>query len=216
MSVVVGIDVGGDRKGFHAVALSRLRNLELIHSTNHSEIVRWVKSIAPAVIAIDAPCRWAVDGSRSRAAERELHRAGIHCFFSPDFEGSNRPAKKNWNFGWIKQARKLYEDLERDFPLFEGAGRGVKTTIETFPHGVASVLAGQRLSGKTKVPDRRRLLHSICKIDETQLPNIDFVDAALCAYAAESFFKGTYQAVGNKEEGFIVLPAGVRRVGVSP
>jgi predicted RNase H-like nuclease len=42
--------------------------------------------------------------------------------------------------------------------------------------------------------------------DVSGLPNIDFVDAALCAAAADAFRINRYQLFGDREEGFIVVP----------
>ena len=46
--------------------------------------------------------------------------------------------------------------------------------------------------------------------DHGNLPNIDFVDAALCAVAADEFRKGDYQPHGDRAEGFIVVPKGLK------
>ena len=38
-------------------------------------------------------------------------------------------------------------------------------------------------------------------------PNIDFVDAALCAVAAHEFRNSNHQRYGNSHEGFMAAPA---------
>jgi len=38
------------------------------------------------------------------------------------------------------------------------------------------------------------------------LPNIDFVNAALCAVAADAFRNGRYQFFGDQDEGCLLLP----------
>ena len=43
--------------------------------------------------------------------------------------------------------------------------------------------------------------------DVSPLANIDFVDAALCALTAERFLLRRTISFGDKEEGFIVVPA---------
>lgn len=212
LETFVGIDVGGAKKGFHCVALSSDRGLDARHFDSHDEVVDWLRGLVPRIVAIDAPCKWAKKGSSSREAERSLHKDGIHCFFSPDQDGSRRPKKANWNYDWIKQGRKIYDALSKDYPLFVGGRERKALTIETFPHGVASALSEVPLSGNSKVRDRRRLLREVCEIDESRLRNIDFVDAALCAYAAECFARDDIQVVGNPGEGYIVLPKGVRRL----
>lgn len=59
---------------------------------------------------------------------------------------------------------------------------------------------------KPKVPSRRRILQD-WGYDADSLPNIDFLDAALCAVAAEAFREGRSKHFGRRNEGFIVIPA---------
>lgn len=68
---VVGIDVGGDRKGFHAVALSDGKLVDRKVGRNPTEMVDWCIYYKAKVIAIDAPCRSSKSGL-SRLVEREL------------------------------------------------------------------------------------------------------------------------------------------------
>ena len=77
--------------------------------------------------------------------------------------------------------------------------------FETFPQAVACALAGEIVSAKYKSKVRRKLLSGI-GIDTTSLPNIDFVDAALCAVAANYLLSGNVNAYGDMAEGFIVVP----------
>jgi predicted nuclease with RNAse H fold len=76
---VVGVDVGGERKGFHAVALTGEQYSGCYATTDVGQLVDWCHEVQGAVIAVDAPCRWSTDG-RARPAERELMRMGIWCF----------------------------------------------------------------------------------------------------------------------------------------
>ena len=61
------------------------------------------------------------------------------------------------------------------------------------------------VSAKSKAKVRREALKNRGQ-DVSSLPNIDFVDAALCAVAADEFRKGNYQRYGDLSEGFIVVP----------
>ena len=79
----VGIDVGGERKGFHAVALTGGTTTDQLVTADVEALRDWCLNTHNAlVIAIDAPCRWSHDG-RMRACERELMRQGMNCFASP-------------------------------------------------------------------------------------------------------------------------------------
>ena len=68
----VGIDVGGARKGFHAVAITGGDYSSHIATKNVGDLAHWCRATMRArVIAVDAPCRLARRAARSvdRAAE---------------------------------------------------------------------------------------------------------------------------------------------------
>ena len=62
LPVVVGIDVGGPKKGFHAVALNGRRYLDKYASLDAKAITKWCSEIGAKAIGIDAPCRWGTKG----------------------------------------------------------------------------------------------------------------------------------------------------------
>ena len=69
---VVGIDVGGARKGFHAVAITDGTYLSHFTTQDVRKLSDWCRETVRArVIAVDAPCRWRGAG-HARPAEREL------------------------------------------------------------------------------------------------------------------------------------------------
>src|SRR5262245_51895688 len=70
-TAVVGIDVGGSRKGFHAVALEAGRYLARTESRSAEEIREWCRAQDARIVAVDAPCRWRLNG-RMRECERAL------------------------------------------------------------------------------------------------------------------------------------------------
>ena len=66
MANVVGIDVGGIRKGYHAVLLSN-GNLEAtFQHTDPTALAAWVEDSKAITVAIDAP----VDGAKMAALEK--------------------------------------------------------------------------------------------------------------------------------------------------
>src|SRR5206468_9732635 len=77
--------------------------------------------------------------------------------------------------------------------------------FETFPHAVACALAGKIVSATQKRIIRRELLRE-AGIDTRRLTNIDTIDAALCALAANHFLAGNVKTYGDASEGFIVVP----------
>jgi predicted nuclease with RNAse H fold len=200
---MLGIDVGGPSKGFHAVAMGADHMVEPRHFDDVAALRDWALELQPAAIAIDAPCDWSSDG-RSRQAERELCIGDekISCFSTP----TEAIAGDRSFYAWVHHGLKLYRTLEKHFPLYRDSVDPAPKIIETFPHAVACALAGKRLSAKHKSSVRRRVLKDL-GIPEQDLPNIDFVDAALCAVAARSWHMDEYQAFGNPAEGFIVIPS---------
>ncbi len=198
---VIGIDVGGSGKGFHAVAL-RNGQFEPQHFTKASVVADWCKARAAQAIAIDAPCAWASSGG-SRLAERSLAVGGetIQCFKTP-----TRTAAEGRNFfGWVFNGEKLYERLLLNYRLFDGTRQSGKIVLESFPHAVVCSLAGRVIPASPKAATRRRMLREE-GYDDGPLANIDFVDAALCALTADRFLLGCTISFGDQEEGFIVVP----------
>lgn len=207
--IVAGIDVGGQRKGFHAVALEKGRYRCGIADKDHASIARWCRQLGANVIAVDAPCRWSTDG-RERPAEKELRSKKIGCFSTPTFATASAHPKNH--FGWMLAGAELFRELETSHALYQGtpAPAALPACIETFPHAVACTLSGQVISAKGKAATRRALLGEL-GIDTFELSNIDMVDAALCAWAAHVFAAGDFQTYGEAKSGYIIVPSPLPR-----
>lgn len=205
-STVVGIDVGGQRKGLHAVALCDGIYLDRFHTLEVDAMVAWCRHHQARVIAIDAPCRWSSDGP-ARLAERQLMAAGIFCFSSPTAEAAcTHP--RNY-YGWMLNGMALYRALADTHPFCSSASLTVDgcCCFETFPQAIACSLAGHILAAKDKRRQRPRLLTQ-AGINLPAAVGIDTVDAALCALAAHRF--ATHQpctVFGEPESGLIIVPA---------
>ena len=214
--VVVGIDVGGARKGFHAVALRDGELLGRFASADPKTVAAWCRRIGARAVGVDAPCRWSADG-RARPAERSLMRAGIHCFASPTREAA-LAHPKNW-YGWMLAGEALYAALRRSYRLAADpvahalasspSSPSSPVVFETFPQAIACVLAGRPVPARDKVRAWRTVLRS-AGIDPASFGNIDWVDAALCAVAAEHFVAGRVRWHGESPNGrgtgHIILP----------
>jgi predicted nuclease with RNAse H fold len=197
---VVGIDVGGKRKGFHAVALIGGQFVHRKTDLDPTHIVAWCLQQKAKVIAIDAPCHWSLTGS-SRRAERCLAVKGIRCFATP-----KRTRAEAVNFyQWMLNGEMLYQELAAHYTLFDGKRIADPICFETFPHAIVCAMAERVVSSERKAEVRRAVLQSR-SYDTRNLPNIDFIDAALCAVTAEEFRKGCYQCYGDCDEGYIVVP----------
>jgi predicted nuclease with RNAse H fold len=209
---VVGIDVGGPRKGFHAVALDSGDYFARFSSLDATEVVNWCwKEIRAKAIGVDAPCHWSKSG-RARPAERELMREGIWCFSTPSREKAENHPKEN--FHWMLAGEQLFELLKKTYSLFTGTHgqSNGQVCFETFPHAISWALNGGKVSAKQKYVIRRELLH-LADIKQEKLTNIDYVDAALCALTAHYLVAETIKSYGNSEEGFIIVPAEKHNAG---
>ncbi len=196
--------MGGERKGFHAVALRSGAFVATLADRDPAVIVRWCQQQNATVVAVDAPCGWSAGGS-SRLAERSLaigaHK--IHCFATP----TRARAKQSRFYAWVFNGERLYNQLFKHYALFNGVWRAGPACFETFPHAVVCALAGRVVAAHPKRETRRAALRKP-GYEVSMLSNVDFVDAALCAVTAAAFARGSYRLFGERNEGFIVVPAG--------
>jgi predicted nuclease with RNAse H fold len=202
----VGIDVGGERKGFHAVALTDGDYASQKVTKDALELAHWCRETMQArVIAVDAPCRWSSDG-RARAAERELMKKGIWCFSTPMREKAIEHSTNY--FAWMLKGEELFRALVDDFPICRTLPvAGPKCCFETFPHAITWHLRGGDADASQKGRQRRALLAQ-AGIDLTELTNIDLIDAALCAFLAYHAATGEEcESFGEPNTGLIIVPA---------
>jgi predicted nuclease with RNAse H fold len=201
VSTVAGIDVGGQKKGFHAVALRDGAYFDQFHSLEAAEMAAWVRTMEARAVGIDAPCHWSIDG-RMRSAERELARRGIPCFATP----SRNKAEGHRFYFWMLNGMTMYERLFPDFRLIDSTtSTAEKVCFETFPQAIACALAGRILPAKNKRSDRRALLEA-AGVATGACGSIDFIDAALCAVTAYRFTPGRHESIGNAMDGIIIVP----------
>lgn len=202
--IVAGVDVGGSRKGFHAVALRDGTYWQQSASCDPADIASWCGEVGASFIAIDAPCRWSITG-RARPAERELMAKKIWCFSTPSRKVAETHPKDY--FRWMLNGAELFKHLESNHTLFTGNSRRMMRPVcfETFPQAVACALAGAIVSAKQKRSVRRDLLNR-AGVDTSNLKTIDEIDAALCALAAHFFALGTFKTYGEPETGLIIVP----------
>ncbi len=198
--ITIGIDVGGIKKGFHAVANRDGLYLAQFHSIHPDEVASWVLSHNPSAVAIDAPSMFSLN-SGSRKAERDLVSNGMRCFYTP----TRALAAKSRFYDWVFNGELLYQKL--GLPIFMGEQSQETCVIETFPHAVQmSLWAGDLHPVGNKRSVRESTLALKANYDTSQLSNIDFIDAALCAVSADYFAHHQFTAYGCKTEGYIVLP----------
>ena len=204
--IVAGVDVGGARKGFHAVLLEAGQVIDQLKTADAEVLASWCARAER--VAVDAPCGWALPGERSRLCERQLLAKGVHCFATPTREAAL--ASRSNFYGWMLQGETLYQALEqqglaiaRDAHALQG-----RCCFESFPHGITIALApGIEVKAALKLEQRSALLQRL-GIPLDGLSNIDWIDAAVCALSAQLMAEGgPVQIYGEPEGGLLVLPA---------
>jgi hypothetical protein len=145
-------------------------------------------------------------------AERELNLDGKKLFAFATPTRTKTHENKTGFYDWIFNGEKLYQLLAPHFPLFEGSRREGPVSFETYPHAIACALAGEII--RASASERRKILTGR-GYDTRPLLSDDFVDAALGALAAEAFREGRTRHFGRKNEGFIIVPHGPRRVATA-
>ena len=189
---VVGIDVGGTKKGFHAVALRGKKIVATLATCQVVHLAGWCRAQGASAVGVDAPCRWSLTG-RARPCERELASLGLSCFSTPGQGlGEVHPF-----YRWMVHGAELFRLLTPDYRLYDGRTSLFKPLcFETFPQAVACALAGTQLYAKNKRADRRWILET-SGIETKVLRSIDDIDAALCALAARHVLSGRFTAFGD-------------------
>ena len=149
--MVAGVDVGGPRKGFHAVILHEGKFVAKMSSREAHHIAAWCRAQGATVVAVDAPCRWRTSGL-ARAAERELAKEKISCFSTPtEARATDHPF-----FTWMIAGQALFRALHATHPICSNTAQRVSVAVETFPQAVACALAGQIVLAKKKGVVRRQ------------------------------------------------------------
>ncbi|WP_316150631.1 DUF429 domain-containing protein [Cupriavidus sp. BIC8F] len=204
MSVVAGIDVGGDKKGCHLVVLQGTSILCSINSRKPEDFVQVCAEHGVMAVGVDAPCQWRT-GNGARLAEKELAQARISSFSTPTWELA---LSNTANFyGWMFNGERVYQALSSTYPLLMGrAYTGGRISFETFPYAITCALLGRdAASAKLKSTQRRQLLEGL-GIDTKMLKSIDAVDAALCALTAQYVLTGEARTYGDALGGYIWVP----------
>lgn len=204
--IVAGVDVGGSRKGFHAVLLEGQSVVDQLNTPDAQALANWC--LRAERIAIDAPCGWALPGERSRLCERQLLAAGIHCFATPTREAAL--ASRSNFYGWMLRGEALYQALQqRGVPIArEPEALQGRCCFESFPHGITMALSPQiEVRAALKLEQRTALLERF-GLSLAGLNSIDWIDAAVCALFAQRLAEGSAVAVyGEADGGLLILPA---------
>ncbi|HEX2267072.1 MAG TPA: DUF429 domain-containing protein [Actinomycetota bacterium] len=197
----LGIDVGV-RKGHDVVVLED--DLTVSHTAARvatEDVEHLIREGQPDIVAIDSPPAWSA-GGKSREVERALRRLGIKAFPTPNADTG--PA--NTFFDWMQVGFKLFETAERAGYVPYRSGDPRHTAIEVFPHASAAVLSGGLLPSGIRKGTWRRSVLERQGVGELGFRSVDQIDAALAALTGLRALQGSFVAVGDPDEGVIVLP----------
>jgi predicted nuclease with RNAse H fold len=198
-AAAVGIDVAEARKGLDLVALERDRSLVATRRRlTIDEAVALTLALRPAVVCVDSPSGWSQSGP-SRLAERRLAGLRIQSYRTGPDPGDHP------FYRWMRVGFEIYRCLAIAYPLYRG-GDASGTAAEVFPHATACLLAGALRPSGTRKDDFRRAILDQHGVREGLLAAADQVDAALGALTGLIALDGGHCALGDPDEGVILLP----------
>lgn len=186
MSRWIGVDVGGERKGFDVAVVDERQLIRLIGGLDLEAVLGLVDAERPVVVGIDSPGCCAPAGRTARDCELALARTICQIRWTPD-----RPTvDRNPYYAWIVEGLNLFEALaDRDAEL-----------IEVFPTASWTRWLGPRGA-------RSRAIwtgHGVVWLGVDGVPgrtNQDQRDAIAAAVTARQHTEGTAEAIGE-----IVVP----------
>lgn len=185
----VGVDVGGERKGFDLAVVNRTELLRLERRLTCSDVTEIVEQVAPLVVAVDSPCCCASAGETTRACERAIAKDVCGIRWTPD----EAAVCANDYYGWVVHGLRLYAALSP----FE------TDVIEVFPTASWTRWLGARDSQRRTTWTRAGLTR-LGVADLPRRTNQDQRDAVAVAITARQYSDGATQYFGE-----IVVPRAV-------
>ncbi len=183
----LGVDVGGERKGFDAALIDRRRLIDIKGHLTGDQVLGVVEAEHPAVVAIDSPCCYAPDGEKTRECERRVNNEVCGIRWTPD----QARARGNRYYEWVEHGRQLYDALD-------GCTAEV---IEVFPTASWTRWAGPR----GEESRARWSARALADLDLECVPkrlNQDQRDAIAAAVTAREHTEGAAERLGE-----IIVPA---------
>jgi predicted nuclease with RNAse H fold len=178
----MGVDVGGRRKAFDVALVDDHRLIGLRQRQSVDDVVRWVESANPGVIAIDSPRSCAPPDCTHRPEERELRAAVCGIRWTPP----RAALQGNPYYEWIVEGLRLHEALEH---------RRARV-IECFPTASWTRWHGPR-EGRPRSAWTREALATRALRDVPSHTNQDMRDAIAAALTARDYEEGRFQRFGD-------------------
>lgn len=171
-----GVDVGGERKGFHVAVLDTTGLIVgPANVKTTGDVVALLRDVTPVVIGIDSPRRPADPGGKSRPCERELVTAVCGIRYTPD---ADTITSGGTYYQWIRNGFALYEALTTVAPA---PGWEV---IEVFPTASWTRLYKRRESARRAAWSRAALASLPLIGLPTRRLNQDDRDAIVAAWTS--------------------------------
>lgn len=187
VTVWVGVDVGGKRKGFDVAVIDDRRVLALQGHLTCQQVVALVLENRPAVVAVDSPRLCAPDGQTARDGELQLNKSICGIRWTPD----ERRVRASAYYAWIVEGLALFGAL---------AACGVEV-IEVFPTASWTRWHGAR-GPQTRAAWTRQGLASLGLAGVPALTNQDQRDALAAAMTGRQHSLALTETMGD-----IVVPA---------
>ncbi len=183
--LVVGIDPAGTSKKPSGICILREEKAYLTTAITDEEIISKTLNAKPHLISIDSPLHLPVSGI-NRKCEKRLKKRGINAY--PPL---------------IESMKKLTMRGIRLSQYFEEQGYEV---IESYPGAAQDILRFPRKKidleelkedltdmGIRLIPEKERITH-------------DEIDALTSALVGYFYLAGMYEAIGDTEEGYLIVP----------
>ena len=197
--ISVGIDLSGSEKRASGICILRGREAYLDVAKTDEEIISKTVDARPTIVSIDCPlslprgrccakdsCECRVYGI-TRECERILKKRGINVY--PCLIGS---------------MQKLTMRGMRLARLFEEQGYEV---IESYPGAAQDILGLPRKRVDLKELEIDLMNMGIKPLSSREVITHDEIDALTCALVAYFYLVGEYEAIGNMDEGYLIIPA---------
>jgi len=183
-TIIVGVDLAGVATNPTGWALLENKAVSTHHLHHDEEILKHITECRPNLIAIDAPLSLPEKGTIMRKAEREMYKRG-YPVFPPRF-----PAMEKLT---LRAIRIVQEIKRRGFNVIEVHPTSTRKAL-TMPtkdwKKIQTVFIHIGLEGDLKT--RTLTTHEI--------------DAVTAALTGHLHLQGKTELIGDKEEGYIVVP----------
>ena len=178
----MGIDVGGRRKAFDVALVEGQSLAGLRQRQSVGDIVAWVASVKPSVIAIDSPRSSAPPGQTHRPEEKELRDEVCGIRWTPP----SGELERNPYYEWIVEGLDLYDALASE-PV---------EVIECFPTASWTRWHGPR-NGRRRTTWTREALAALGLQGLPSRTNQDMRDAIAAAWTAREYAHDHFDAFGD-------------------